>query len=137
MVDESEHSSAPDIITIRARTADLRGEIRKRTYKSWHDTNLGAILATLAKRNKLTYKVNAKLGATQVQHIDPTNESDMHFITPLARKYDAVATVKKNTCSLQQSTAPRPARARVCPTHRDHPHRWRSAPLGQQHPRCL
>ncbi|MGE8440623.1 MAG: contractile injection system protein, VgrG/Pvc8 family [Comamonas testosteroni] len=95
MVDGSEHSGAPDIITIRARAADLSGEIRKRTEKSWHDTNLGAILATLAKRNKLTYKVNAKLGATQVQHIDQTNESDMHFITRLARKYDVVATVKK------------------------------------------
>ncbi|WP_081007677.1 contractile injection system protein, VgrG/Pvc8 family [Comamonas testosteroni] len=87
--------AAPDIITIRARAADLGGEIRKRTEKSWHDTSLGAILATLAKRNKLTHKVDAKLGATQVQHIDQTNESDMHFITRLARKYDAVATVKK------------------------------------------
>ena len=91
VVDESEHSGAPDIITIRARAADLCGEICKRTEKSWHDT----ILATLAKRNKLTHKVGAKLGATQVQHIDQTNESDMHFITRLARKYDAVATVKK------------------------------------------
>ncbi|MDN5505718.1 MAG: hypothetical protein L0H10_18170 [Comamonas sp.] len=100
-MDESEHSGAPDIITIRARAADLSGEIRKRTEKSWHDSNLGAILATLAtlatlaKRNKLTYKVNAKLGATQVQHIDQTNESDMQFITRLARKYDVVATVKQ------------------------------------------
>lgn len=54
MVDESEHSGAPDIITIRARAADLGGEIRKRTEKSWHDTSLGTILDTLAKRNKLT-----------------------------------------------------------------------------------
>lgn len=95
VVDESEHSGAPDIITIRARAADLGGEIRKRNEKSWHDTTLGAILATLAKRNSLTHKVDEKLGATQVQHIDQTNESDMHFITRLARKYDAVATVKK------------------------------------------
>ncbi len=61
MVDGSEHSGAPDIITIRARAADLGGEIRKRTEKSWHDTSLGPILATLAtlaRRNK----VNAKLG---------------------------------------------------------------------------
>ncbi len=95
VVDEAEHSGAPDIITIRARAADLGGEIRKRTEKSWHDTTLAAILATLAKRNDLTHKVDAKLGATKVQHIDQTNESDMHFITRLARKYDAVATVKK------------------------------------------
>ncbi|QXZ10265.1 phage late control D family protein [Comamonas sp. Y33R10-2] len=95
VVDEIEHSGAPDILTIRARAADLGGEIRKRTEKSWHDTTLAAILNALAKRNKLTHKVDAKLGATKVQHIDQTNESDMHFITRLARKYDAVATVKK------------------------------------------
>lgn len=95
MVDESEHSGAPDIITIRARAADLGGEISKRTEKSWHDNSLGNILATLAKRNKLAHKVDAKLGATQIQHIDQTNESDMHVITRLARKYDAVTTVKK------------------------------------------
>ena len=61
MVDESEHSGAPDIITIRVRAADLGGEICKRTEKSWHDTSLGAIPATLAKRNKLTRKVDAQL----------------------------------------------------------------------------
>ncbi|MCO8250040.1 hypothetical protein [Comamonas thiooxydans] len=42
----------------------------------------------------------------------------MHFITRLARKYGAVATVKKNTCSLSQSTAPKPATARACPPSR-------------------
>ena len=37
VVDESEHSGAPDIITIRARAADLGGEIRKRTEKQFPD----------------------------------------------------------------------------------------------------
>ena len=61
MVDESEHRGTPDIITIRVRAADLCGEIRKRTKKSWHDTSLGSILATLVKRNKVTHKVDAQL----------------------------------------------------------------------------
>lgn len=95
VVDEVEHSGAPDKVTIRARAADLGGDIRKRAEKSWHDTTLGAILGELARRNKLTYKVDPGLVSTKVQHIDQTNESDMHFITRLARKYDAVATVKK------------------------------------------
>lgn len=95
VVDEVEHSGAPDKVTIRARAADLGGEIRKRAEKSWHDTTLGAVLAELAKRNQLTHKVDTKLAAIKVAHIDQTNESDMHFITRLARKYDAVATVKK------------------------------------------
>lgn len=95
VVDEVEHTGAPDKVTIRARAADLGGEIRKRAEKSWHSTTLGAILAEVAKRNSLSHKVDAKLAATKVAHVDQTNESDMHFLTRLARKYDAVATVKK------------------------------------------
>ena len=95
VVDEVEHTGAPDKVTIRARAADLGGEIRKRAEKSWHSTTLGAILAEVAKRNSLSHKVDAKLAAIKVEHVDQTNESDMHFLTRLARKYDAVATVKK------------------------------------------
>lgn len=95
VVDEAEHSGAPDRITIRARAADMGGEIRTRQEKSWHDTTLGAVLAELAKRNGLTHKVDPALAAIKIAHIDQTNESDMHFLTRLARKYDAVATVKK------------------------------------------
>lgn len=95
VVDEAEHSGAPDRITIRARSADLGGEIRTRQEKSWHDTTLGAVVADIAKRNSLTHKVDQALAAIKVAHIDQTNESDMHFLTRLARQYDAVATVKK------------------------------------------
>ena len=95
VVDEVEHSGAPDTLTIRARAADLGGEIRTRQEKSWHGTTLGALLGELAKRNNLTHKVDQALAAIKIAHIDQTNESDMHFLTRLARLYDAVATVKK------------------------------------------
>lgn len=95
VVDEVEHSGAPDKLTIRARAADMGGEIRTRQEKSWHSTTLGNVLAEIAKRNSLTHKVDQALAAIKVAHLDQTNESDMHFITRLARKHDAVATVKK------------------------------------------
>lgn len=95
VVDEVEHTGAPDKVTIRARAADMGGEIRTRKEKSWHNTTLGAVIADLAKNSKLTHKVDAALGKTAITHITQTNESDMHFLTRLARKYDAVATVKK------------------------------------------
>ena len=95
VVDEVEHSGAPDKLTIRARAADMGGEIRTRQEKSWHNTTLGDVLAEIAKRNSLTHKIAQALAAIKVAHLDQTNESDMHFITRLARKHDAVATVKK------------------------------------------
>lgn len=39
-VDDVEHSGSPDIITIRARSADLTGAVRRRRERSWHDTTL-------------------------------------------------------------------------------------------------
>lgn len=95
VVDEVEHAGAPDTVTIRARAADLGGSIRQRKETSWHGTTLGAIVAALAQRNRLTHKTDARLAATPVAHIDQTGESDMHFLSRLARLHDAVATVKK------------------------------------------
>lgn len=95
VVDEVEHTGAPDKVTIRARAADMGGEIRTRKEKSWKGSTLGAVIADLAKNSNLTHKVDAALAKTAIAHITQTNESDMHFLTRLARKYDAVATVKK------------------------------------------
>ncbi|SDI77814.1 phage late control D family protein [Variovorax sp. OV700] len=95
VVNEAEHSGAPDQITIRARSADLGKDLRERKEQSWHRTTLGAILNAIAQRNSLKARVDAKLAGKEVAHIDQTNESDLNFVTRLAKRYDAVATVKK------------------------------------------
>ena len=94
-VDEVEHSGAPDQISIKARSADLKRKLRRRTEKSWHDTTLGAIVQEISARNSLTPRVGGALSATRVAHIDQTNESDLNFLSRLAKQHDAVATVKK------------------------------------------
>lgn len=94
-VDEVEHSGAPDVITIRARSADMLKELRVRNEKSWHGQTVGAIVGAIAGRHGLTPKVGGDLAGIAVQHIDQTHESDINFVTRLARRFDAVATVKK------------------------------------------
>ena len=94
-VDEVEHQGAPDRISIRARAAEMRRGMRTRKEKSWHDTTIGAIVETIARQNNLTPRVDPDLAAIKVAHIDQTGESDLHFLTRLAKKHDAVATVKK------------------------------------------
>lgn len=94
-VDEAEHSGTPDQITLRARSADLGKDLRGRKDQSWHATTLGAILRDVALRNQLTARVDAKLASKAVAHIDQTNESDLNFVSRLAKRFDAVATVKK------------------------------------------
>ena len=93
-VDEAEHSGAPDIISVRARSADLTKPMRTRAERRWHDTTLGAVLQDVAKRHGLKANIDPTLAARQVQHLDQTGESDVHLITRLSKRHDAVATVK-------------------------------------------
>lgn len=93
-VDETEHSGAPDTITIRARSADLGKSLRTRAEHSYHGTTLGAILKKIAARHSLTSRIDGALAARAIAHIDQAGESDLNFVTRLAKRYDAVATVK-------------------------------------------
>jgi phage protein D len=94
-VDEIEHTGTPDQIHIRARSAELRRGLRARASQSWHATTLGQVVQDIAAKNDLPPRVDPGLAAFPIDHVDQVNESDIHFLTRLARQHDAVATVKK------------------------------------------
>jgi phage protein D len=94
IVDEVEHSGAPDQVVIRARSADMRRDFPVKRAQSWHGHPLGDIIATLAGRHGLTPAVSPALAGITVEHLDETDESDLHFLTRLADQYDAIATTK-------------------------------------------
>ena len=99
-VDDIEHRGAPDTLTIRARSADLRTSLNQRRDQSWHDTTIGKIAAEIATRNQLDAKVLPKLKDVKVPHIDQTAESDASFITRLASSNGGIATVKNGALLL-------------------------------------
>lgn len=92
VVDEIEHRGAPDVVTLRARSADLLSSMRVREERSYHDTTVGDILASIAVRHGLQAKIG-QAGDEKIDHIDQT-ESDIAFLARLGQKYDQVATVK-------------------------------------------
>jgi len=94
IVDEIEHSGAPDKLIIRARSADFRQGFKTPKERSWHNQNLGQIVNTLAKENQLTANIAPSLLNVVISHIDQTNESDAHFLTRLAKQHDAIITIK-------------------------------------------
>lgn len=94
IVDETEHSGAPDVLSIRARSADLRKGLKTKRDQSYSATTLGAVLRTLAARQGLTPVITPDLEAQQVLQLDQTGESDANLLTRLGEDYDAVATVK-------------------------------------------
>jgi phage protein D len=93
-VDETEHSGAPDVLSIRARSADLRKGLKAKREHSWSDTKLGDILGEVALRNGLTATISSSLAGLPILQLDQANESDANLITRIGEEFDAVVTVK-------------------------------------------
>lgn len=93
-VDEVEHAGAPDKLTLRARSADLRVGLSTKRERSWHNRTVGDIVRRIATQHGLTPVVGADLAGEQLGHIDQTAESDTNLLTRIAQMCDAVATVK-------------------------------------------
>jgi hypothetical protein len=94
IVDEVEHSGSPDQVSIRARSADMRGDLPGKRSRSWDELTLEQIIETIAGQHALEPIIGQSYRGALVEHIDQTEESDLHFLTRLAERFDAVATVK-------------------------------------------
>lgn len=93
-VDETEHSGTPDMLNIRARSADLRNGLKTKRERSWNTTTLGQILSDIASANDLKTNIAAAVAERAVAHLDQANESDANMLTRLGEMHDAVITVK-------------------------------------------
>lgn len=93
-VDEIDHSGAPDVLSITARSADFRDTLNIKRNAAYHQVTVGDIIKTIAGRNNLTTGIAPEMAAIHLDHIDQTNESDANFLTRLARLEGAIATVK-------------------------------------------
>lgn len=93
-VDETEHSGAPDTLSIRARSADLRGGLKVKRERSWHSTTLGTVIGAIASAHGLAPVVSAALAALELLHLDQANESDANLLTRLGQEHDAIANIK-------------------------------------------
>lgn len=93
-VDETEHTGAPDVLSIRARSADLRKGLKTKRERSWSNTTLGKVLGDIAIGNGLTATIAGALNGLPILQLDQANESDANLISRLGEEFDAVASVK-------------------------------------------
>lgn len=94
VVDEVRHTGTPDVLTIRARSVDLRAGLSIKKERSWHRQTVGAIVRAIASQNKVEARISKVLDGQLVDHIDQTAESDANLLSRLAKMFDAIATVK-------------------------------------------
>lgn len=94
MVDEIELSGPPTQISITARSSDTfeksnLGSIVSPKSRSWHDISFSAMVAIIAKENKLSPLVSPRLEGIIVDHIDQTEESDLAFLNRVVQTVDS------------------------------------------------
>lgn len=93
-VDEIEHSGTPDMLTIRARSADLREGLTQKKERSWTNVKLGDIVRKIADENSYEPVISKELDEIERAHLDQQYQSDTDLLTRLADQYDAICTVK-------------------------------------------
>lgn len=93
-VDETEHSYVPDVLSIRARSADLRRGRKTKRERNWSKTPLGDVLGDIALGNGLTATIAGALDGLSILQLDQANESDANLISRFGEEFDAVPPVK-------------------------------------------
>lgn len=95
--DEIELAGWPGEMTIRARAApfDLskngKSNLQTQKTRSWaKGTTLGSMVKKIAKEHGMEAAVASKLAAISLPHIDQADESDLHFLARVSKKYDAI-----------------------------------------------
>lgn len=82
------------MLSIRARSADLRKGLKTKRERSWSNTTLGKVLGDIAIGNGLTTTIAGTLDGLPILQLDQANESDANLISRLGEEFDAVASVK-------------------------------------------
>ncbi|WP_375592164.1 phage late control D family protein [Chitiniphilus eburneus] len=93
-VDEIEVSGPPQSLVITGKAADMRASAKSPRRAAWENLPLSAIVATIAARHG--WRPACRVQA-QIARADQTNESDIHFLSRLARQYNATAKVAGDT----------------------------------------
>ncbi|WP_067517820.1 contractile injection system protein, VgrG/Pvc8 family [Endozoicomonas ascidiicola] len=98
VVDEAEPSGGVggDIITITANGTDFTGALKEKKTRAWQDIDLPGILETIGSEHKLTVKVPEQFKKVLFDQLDQTGESDINFITRLAKDHDALGKIVGN-----------------------------------------
>lgn len=89
-VDEIEVSGPPDTIVVRSKSSDTRSSAKTTRSGSWEGVSLAKIVADIAARNGWKSECNVQ---TLVERADQLSESDLNFVTRLAKQYDCTAKV--------------------------------------------
>lgn len=115
IVKELEHSGAPDVLTIRATSADLKAGLKQKKERSFSNVNLDSILQAIAFEHELDVSVHPSLASRKIINLIQ-NESNANLLTRLADEHDAIASVKNGTLLFMPKGAAQTVSGQSLPT---------------------
>lgn len=86
LVDEWRKSGRPRKMIVSAKAAGATTEAKSPRSRSYHEKTVGEIVDQVAGRQKLTAQVHPELRDMKIGHIDQSSESDINFLTRLAKR---------------------------------------------------
>lgn len=116
VIDEAEHSGSPDQMTIKSKSADMKGTLKVKRSESHHRTTLGELARKYADRHQLKVAISDEAASIPITHLDQTRESDMNVLSRLAREHDLVATVKQGKLTVIKAASGKSASGKTLPT---------------------
>lgn len=114
-VKEVEHSGAPDVLTIRATSADLKSGLKQKKERSFNNVTLLSVLQVIAFEHELDLNVHESLGQHKIINL-VQNESNANLLTRLADEHDALASVKNGTLLFMPKGAAQTVSGQSLPT---------------------
>lgn len=116
IVDETEWSGTPDIITIKASSANFKSKIKEAKSKSYHRKKFGEIAAEIASNHSLTLVMTDDLKNIDLRHVDQTNESDLNLLNRISKQNGAEMAVKKDRLLIFKAGTAQTASGQKLPT---------------------
>lgn len=110
-------SGPPRSIIVKGEPANVIATMKNQRRFSWENTSLKSVVNDIAARNNLKPLCSIDI---QIPRIDQMNESDMHFMTRVARANGGTATVKDGSLIVAQRGAGKSGSGRDIPVSTVH-----------------
>lgn len=95
LLDQINGKFLPYSLTISGKSADLRrGALKENKERHWDKKTLKAIVEEIASNAGLTAVVDGKVGSHVYDWLGQMDESDIHFLERIARRHNALFTIK-------------------------------------------
>lgn len=91
VIDKISASGPPRLLVLEGKAADMRSSLGAQKTRGWEGGTVGDLVTKIAGEHGLQAAVSPDLRALPVGRIDQADESDLHFLTRLAQRFDATA----------------------------------------------